>query len=360
MILRRLGYSCIPVINVENTCATGSTAPHQAVHFILASGTDLALAVAVEKMMPDLSALEDLSEIAAALPYLSLSAFWMECEQDRKQLYIENWRREKLNILCVPCEETDVEVDRSPFMDYYTVKALKFMNRYGCTQEQLARVCSKTHQHGFMNPKAQYRMEISPEQVLADKPKIYPLTRYMCAPISEGCAAAVACSEKHLRKNKGIKEPVEVLASIIVSGRERGDFDSDISGRGADLPFHQAGIGRQDIDILKPHDATSFSKIYQTAQAGFCKPEDAGAYCSSGATAQGGKLPTNTSGGPVSREHPVGSTGLAQTYELVTQLRERAGARQVKGARTGMQINGGGVIGVEEAALGVHIFRRTE
>ncbi len=360
VILRRLGFMCMPVINVENACATGSTALHQAIHYILAGGADLALAVAVEKMLPDLNALDDLPEIAAALPFLSLSAFWMGCEQDRKQLYIEKWRREKSSILGIPYEETDVGGDRSPFMDYYAVKALKFMDRYGCTREQLARVCSKTHHHGSMNPKAQYRMEISWEQILADKPVTYPLTRPMCAPIGEGCAAAIVCSEKYLRKNKGTEDPVEVLASVIVSGRERDDFDRDISGRGAELAFRQAGIDRKDIDILELHDATSFSEIYQTAQAGFCKPEDAGAYCSSGATALGGELPTNVSGGLVSRGHPVGCTGLAQTYELVTQLRGRAGIRQVKRAKTGMQINGGGVIGVEEAALGAHIFRKTE
>lgn len=358
VVLRRLGFMGRPVINVENACATGSTALHQAIHFILAGGAELALAVAVEKMMPDFNALEDLPEIAAALPHLSLSAFWMGCEQDRKRLYIEKWRRDKSSLLEIPFEETDVGGDRSPFMDYYAVKALKFMHRYGCTQEQLARVCAKTHHHGSLNPKAQYRMEMSWQEVLADKPITYPLTRSMCAPIGEGCAAAIVCSEKYMRHNRENGYPVEVLASVLVSGRERGDFDRDISGRGAELAFRQAGLDRREVDLLELHDATSFSEIYQTAQAGFCRPEDAGAYCASGATALGGELPTNVSGGLVSRGHPVGCTGLAQTYELVTQLRGRAGARQVKDARIGMQINGGGVIGVEEAALGAHIYRR--
>lgn len=229
---------------------------------------------------------------------------------------------------------------------------------YGCTQEQLARVCAKTHHHGSLNPKAQYRMEMSWQEVLADKPITYPLTRSMCAPIGEGCAAAIVCSEKYLRHNRENGYPVEVLASVLVSGRERGDFDRDISGRGAEPAFRQAGLDRREVDLLELHDATSFSEIYQTAQAGFCRPEDAGAYCASGATALGGELPTNVSGGLVSRGHPVGCTGLAQTYELVTQLRGRAGNRQVKDARIGMQINGGGVIGVEEASLGAHIYRR--
>jgi acetyl-CoA acetyltransferase len=182
----------------------------------------------------------------------------------------------------------------------------------------------------------------------------------MCAPTGEGCAAVIVCSEKYLKEHKNIKDPILILASVLVSGRARGDFDQDISGRGAGIAFHQTRMKPKDIDVLELHDATSFGDIYQTAQAGFCKTEDAGVYCSSGATALGGELPTNVSGGLISRGHPVGCTGLAQAYELTTQLRGRAGDRQVKGARVGMQINGGGLIGVEEAALGVHIYRKAE
>jgi len=360
VILRRLGFEGMPVVNVENACATASTALHQAIHYVLAGGSDLALAVGFEKVMPDLNALEDLPEIVAALPYMTLSAFWMGSEQDRKRLYIEKWRQEKSDILGIPYEETDVGKDRSPFMDYYAVKAMKVMKKYGYTQEQLARVCSKTHQHSTMNPKAQYRKAMSWEQVMADKPITYPLTRSMCAPTGEGCAAAIVCSDKYLKENNDIKDPIQILASVLVSGRERGDFDQDISGRGAEIAFRQAGLERGDIHVLELHDATSFGEIYQTAQAGFCRAEDAGVYCSSGATALGGELPTNVSGGLISRGHPVGCTGLAQAYELVTQLRGRAGDRQVQGAKTGMQINGGGLTGVEEAALGVHIYRKVE
>ena len=360
VILRRLGFECMPVVNVENACATASTALNQAIHYVLAGASDLALAVGIEKTLPDLNALDDLPEIVAALPYMTLSAFWMGSEQDRKKQYIEKWRREKSEVLGIPYEETDVGKDRSPFMDYYAVKAMKVMKKYGYTQEQLAKVCAKTHHHSTMNPKAQYRKEITWEAVMADKPITYPLTRSMCAPTGEGCAAAIICSEKYLKEHKTIKEPIQVLASVLVSGRARGDYDQDISGRGATIAFQLAGLERKDIDILELHDATSFGEIFQTAQAGFCTTEAAGVYCSSGATALGGELPTNVSGGLISRGHPVGCTGLAQAYELVTQLRGRAGERQVKGAKIGMQINGGGVIGVEEAALGAHIYRRAE
>ncbi len=360
VVLRRLGFERMPVINVENACATATTALNQAVNHVLAGVSDLALAVGVEKMMPDLNDLDNHPEIAAAIPHMGLSAFWNGCEQDRKNAYIEKWRRQKSEILGVPYEETDVGVGRSPFMDYYAVKALQAMKKYGLTQEQLARVCAKTHHHGTMNPKAQYRKEFSPEEVLSDKLITYPLTRPMCAPTGEGAAAAIVCTEGYIRKHKALKDPVLILASVLLSGREREDFDPDISARAAEIAFRQAGLKHGDIEVLELHDATTFAEVYQTGQAGFVKMERAGEYCSSGATSLGGELPTNMSGGLVSRGHPVGCTGLAQVYELVTQLRWRAGERQVKGARVGMHINGGGVIGVEEACLGVDILQKAE
>ncbi len=358
VVLRRLGFERMPVVNVENACATATTALNQAVSHVLAGVSDTGLAVGIEKMTPDFNDLNNHPEITAALPFLALSAFWVGCEQDRKAKYIETWRKQKSELLGIPFEQTDVGVDRSPFMDYYAIKALQCMKKYGYTREQLAKVCSKTHRHSTMNPKAQYQKDFTPEEVLADKPITYPLTRPMCAPTGEGCAAAVICSEKYLREHKNIKDPILIRASVLVSGRNRGDFDLDISGRGARIAFERAGLQPKDIDVLEVHDATSFGEIYQTGQAGFCKMEHAGEYCSSGATSLGGELPTNTSGGLVSRGHPVGCTGLAQVYELVTQLRGRAEARQVKGAKIGMHFNGGGVIGVEEASLGVHILEK--
>jgi acetyl-CoA acyltransferase len=360
VILRRLGFECMPVVNVENACATATTALNQAVQNVQAGASDLALAVGVEKMMPNLETLDDHPEIAAALPYMGLAAFWMGCEQDRKQEYIEKWRREKSEMLGIPFDETDVGGDRSPFMDYYAVKALKVMKKYGYTQEQLAKVCAKTHHHSTMNPKAQYRKEMSWQEVMADKLITFPLTRSMCAPTGEGCAAALVCSEKYLTEHAQHLEPLLVLSSVLISGRTRNDFDQDISGRAAQIAFSQAQLNPGDIDILELHDATTFGEIYQTAQARFCGHEEAAEYCSSGATALGGELPTNVSGGLVSRGHPVGCTGLAQIYELATQLRGRAGARQVTNAKIGMHINGGGLIGVEEAALGIHILKKAE
>lgn len=357
VVLRRLGFEEMPVINVENACASATTALNQAVNHIKAGVSDLALAVGIEKMSLDFDDLKNHPEIEAAIPFLGLSAFWNGCEQDKKNDYIEKWRRDKSELMGIPFEETSVGEGRSPFMDYYAVKALKMMKKHGWTQEQLAKVCSKTHHHSTMNPKAQYTRDFTPDEVLSDKLIAYPLTRSMCAPTGEGCAAAIVCSEKYLKGHKEINGPVVIMSSVLISGRNRGDYEKDISGRAAGIAFSEAGLNPGDIDVLELHDATTFTEPYQSAQAGFCTMEEAGEYCSSGATTIGGDIPTNTSGGLVSRGHPVGCTGLAQVYELVTQLRGRAGKRQVKGARTGMHINGGGVIGPEEASLGVHILR---
>ena len=357
VVLRRLGFEEMPVTNVENACASATTALNQAVNHVLAGVSDVALAVGIEKMTPDFEDLPNHPEIEAAIPHMGLSAFWNGCEQDKKNEYIEKWRRDKAKLTNTSYEETDVGVGRSPFMDYYAVKALKMMDKYSWTQEQLAKACSKTHHMSTMNPKAQYTRDFTVEEVLNDKLITYPLTRAMCAPTGEGCAAAIVCSEKYLKENKGIKDPVKILASVLVSGRERGDFDLDISGRASNIAFRSASLTPKDIDILEVHDATTFGEIYQPAQAGFCTMEEAGEFCSSGATGLDGEIPTNTSGGLVSRGHPVGCTGLAQVYEIVTQIRGRAEKRQVKGANVGMHINGGGVIGVEEASLGVHILK---
>jgi acetyl-CoA acetyltransferase len=357
VVLRRLGFEEMPVTNVENACASATTALNQAVNHVLAGVSDVALAVGIEKMTPDFEDLPNHPEIEAAIPHMGLSAFWNGCEQDKKNEYIEKWRRDKAKLTGTSYDETDVGVGRSPFMDYYAVKSLKMMDKYGWTQEQPAKACSKTHHMSTMNPKAQYTRDFSVEEVLNDKLITYPLTRAMCAPTGEGCSAAIVCSAKYLKENKGIKDPVLVLASVLVSGRERGDFDLDISGRAANIAFKGASLKPKDIDVLEVHDATTLGEIYQPAQVGFCTMEEAGEFCSSGATGLDGEIPTNTSGGLVSRGHPVGCTGLAQVYEIVTQIRGRAKKRQVVGANVGMHINGGGVIGVEEASLGVHILK---
>jgi acetyl-CoA acetyltransferase len=202
---------------------------------------------------------------------------------------------------------------------------------------------------------SQYQNPMTVEEVLADKPVAYPLTRSMCAPVGDGSAAAIVCSERYLRKLNGVR-PVKVRASVQGQGADR-DLDGvDIGERLSGEAYETGGVGPDDIDTAELHDATAFGELHQTEAMGFCPIGGGGPYAESGATKLGGAKPINTSGGLECRGHPIGASGLAQIYEIVTQLRGEAGARQVEGARIALAENGGGNIGVEEAAMCIHIL----
>jgi acetyl-CoA acetyltransferase len=244
-------------------------------------------------------------------------------------------------------------------MDVYAGWCRWHMATYGTTQRQLAIIASKNHFHSTMNPFAQYQKAMSVEEVLAGRPVIYPLTVPMCAPVGDGSAAAIVCSEEYLKKLQD-RRPVRILASVLSSGsdREIADENNDIGARASRQAYEIAGVGPQDIDLAEVHDATAFGELHQCEALGFCPPGEGGPFAESGATRLGGKLPINVSGGLESRGHPVGASGLGQIYELVTQLRHEAGPRQVEGCRLALAENGGGNLGFEEAAMAVHILER--
>jgi acetyl-CoA acetyltransferase len=195
------------------------------------------------------------------------------------------------------------------------------------------------------------------EEVLGDKAVAYPLTRAMCAPVGDGSAAAIVCSERYLKKLSGAR-PVKILASVLGQGSDRGLDGVDIGERLSHEAYEVAGVGPDDIDIAELHDATAFGELHQTEAMGFCPLGEGGPYAESGATRIGGAKPVNTSGGLECRGHPIGASGLAQIYETLAQLRGEAGARQVDGARIALAENGGGNIGVEEAAMCLHILEK--
>jgi acetyl-CoA acetyltransferase len=199
---------------------------------------------------------------------------------------------------------------------------------------------------------------MSVEEVLADKPVTYPLTRAMCAPVGDGAAAAIICSQKRLRKMKDAR-PVKIRASVLGQGSDRELDGEDIGRRLANEAYKAVGLGPRDIDLAELHDATSWAELHQIEMMGFCPEGEGGPYAESGATAIGGHKPINTSGGLECRGHPIGASGLAQIYELVTQLRGDVGPRQVEGARIGLAENGGGNIGIEEAIMCIHILEKT-
>jgi acetyl-CoA acetyltransferase len=232
------------------------------------------------------------------------------------------------------------------------------MHRYGTTREQIAMAAAKNHVHGSLNPKAQYRFRMTKEEVLADRSVSGPLTRAMCAPIGDGAAAAIVCSEERLRSlPEGTQaRAVRIRASALSGGKHRAPDEPSLSRLAADRAYAMAGLGPKDIDVAEVHDATSFCEIYQMEMLRLCPEGEGGRLVESGATALGGRIPVNTSRGLVSKGHPVAATGLSMVSEIVTQLRGEAEGRQVEGADIGLIENGGGVIGLEEAVCAVTVL----
>lgn len=214
---------------------------------------------------------------------------------------------------------------------------------------------SKNHWHGSMNPKAQYRFEVSVEEALADREVSYPITRSMAAPIGDGAAAAILVSEDVLKKQpKEVRDrAIKVRGSVLTGGKYRDADEPGLSRIAAKKAYDKSGLSPAQIDLVELHDATSFCEIFQIEMLGFAEDGQGGAMVESGATKLGGKLPVNLSGGLVSKGHPVGATGLSMIYELALQLRGEAGERQADGARIAMAENGGGVIGFDEAACSI-------
>jgi acetyl-CoA acetyltransferase len=246
---------------------------------------------------------------------------------------------------------------KSMFMDIYGAGARRHMERYGTTQLQLAIVSSKNHKHASLNPYAQYRNEMSPEEILSDDLVSYPLTRPMCAPLGDGAAAAVLCSEAFLKRLTDAR-PVEILASMLISGSERRFDGLSPSQLVIKKAYDKAGAGPEDINVAEVHDATAFAEVTEVEMLGFCPEGEGGPFSASGATSLGGKIPVNTSGGLESRGHPIGATGLAQITEIVWQLRGECGPRQVEGARLGLTQNAGGSTPGGAAASTIHILAR--
>jgi acetyl-CoA acyltransferase len=345
VMLWDMGLQGIPIVNCENACAGASTALHLAYTAVRAGMYDVALALGSEKITNPNKALS-----------LSAYATCMDVENFAKQIDLFMELTKELDFK-LPEGETPPGDGRSIFMDAYAMGARWHMKKYGTTQRQLAVICAKNHWHGSLNPKAQYQEDMTVEEVMAAKPVTYPLTRPMCAPVGDGASAAIVCSERYLKKLKNAR-PVKILASVLGSGSGRDMDGIDIGERLSKQAYHIAGLGPDDIDLAELHDATAYGELHQYEAMGFCAEGEGGLFAESGATKLGGSKPVNTSGGLECRGHPIGASGLAQIYEVVTQLRGEAGKRQVEGARIGLTENGGGNLGVEEASMTIHILEK--
>lgn len=339
------GISGVPIVNVENACAGGSTAFWLAVNQVRAGAADLVLAVGAEKMVYPQP--ERRTRVA--------EAFGGGGDVETLPTALEELRR-----LGTGIPDDPGEGHRTVFMEIYTAICRAHMAHFGTTQHQLATVAAKNHAHAVHNERCHYRQPMSVAQVLAARRLGYPLTVAMCSPLSDGAAAVLVASAAGLERLSRQRPQVRVLTSTLRSGRARpwADFDHHVIRRAADAAYHEAGVGPDAVDLAEVHDAAAFGEIFASELLGLCALGDGGRLAESGATSLGGSMPINTSGGLESRGHPISATGLAQLFELTTQLRGEAGLRQVSGARTAIQENGGGFIGTEEAVAVVSILQR--
>lgn len=346
VVLRAMGIGRIPVINIENACATASTALNQAAAMITAGLYDVVLAVGYEKLVHDDKA-RTFSVFSGAVDVGNMDG--LAALIDRKMAAVG----------MKPDPAT--AASRSLFMDIYATEAVAHMQAYGTTREQLAAVPAKNSRHGALNPRAQFRDVVSVEQVLAAREIVWPLTLPMCSPIGDGAAAVVLVSEKKARE-LGITDPVRIVASNLQTSWDYpAGEDSLVFHETIARAYADAGVGAGDLDVVELHDASASSEILHTEYLGLCAAGEGGRVIESGLTALGGggRTVVNPSGGLLRKGHPIGATGIAQIVELHEQLKGRSGPRQVPGnPRIALAENGGGYINGDVAALCVTILQR--
>ncbi|NML17928.1 thiolase family protein [Azohydromonas caseinilytica] len=319
LIVRDLGLKGIPVYNVENACASGATGVHLARHALLAQQYDTVLVLGIEQ-----------------LTALGGGTIPLQRNDHKTELYAKAG-------MVLPA--------------VYAMRGTRFLHERGATPADLAAVAVKNRRHGALNEYAQQRSETTLEEVLASRMIADPLTLLQCCPSQVDGAAAVVLGTRR----RGVRRAVKVLSSAVVSGlREeaRDDIlDAEITARAARQAYEQAGVSPGDVSVVELHDAFTIAELLYYEALGLARRGDAVSLLHSGATALGGRVPVNPSGGLLAKGHPLGATGVAQMVEILWQLQGRAGARQVEGASIGLtQCTGGGIAGVDHAASSVHLL----
>ncbi|MET7487290.1 lipid-transfer protein [Streptomyces sp. NPDC005538] len=323
-----LGLTGIPVYNVNNNCATGSTALMLARQLVEGGAADCVLAVGFEKMKRGaLGGGADGGDFATspvARHYGVMAArHGFEMSPPTAQIFGD--------------------------------AAREHMEKYGTTEAQLAAVAAKNHRHSAHNPNAQFQDVYDVDDILAARVVHHPLTKLQCSPTSDGAAAAVVVSERFAQA-RGLPGPlVEIVAQAMTTDTE----DSFASGSCIDVVgqpmsraaarqvYDRSGLGIEDVDVVELHDCFSINELLTYEALGMCDPGESGKLVESGGTTYGGRWVVNPSGGLISKGHPLGATGIAQVAELVWQLRGTAGERQVPGAEVGLAHN----IGLGGAAV---------
>lgn len=322
--LRYTGVMGRPVVNVDNACASGSTAFHLAWLAIASGQVDVALAIGAEK----------LTHIDKNVTF---SAFASGVDVEERIAM-----------------QSQAPAGHSIFMDIYAEKTRKYMERSGATVQDFAKVAVKSRLGGSHNPWAQFRTTTTVEEVVNSRVVSAPLTLPMCSPIGDGAAAAVIVSESFARK-LNISKPVYIRASTLQSSNPEG-AEPLVAKRAADLAYEIAGIGPDDVHVAEVHDASAPAEIMLYESLSFAPANEGFKLVRDDVTALGGRLPVNPGGGLLSRGHPVGATGIAQLVELTTQLRGNAGGRQRPNAKVALAECSGGQIKNDSATAAVTIL----
>jgi len=324
--LRGMGIGQIPVINIENACATSSSAFQQASMMVSLGAYDIVLVCGFEKLFH-----EDKKR--------TFSAFEGAVDtEDPEGL---------LGVLGELADDAGEVADlagagtkRSVFMDIYSLMAKAHMNKYGTTKEHFASVVEKNAFHGSLNPKAQFQTRMSVEEVLASREIIDPLTLPMCSPVGDGAAVVLVSEQK--AKELSLYKPVKVLSSVLVSGWDKSVADKSVGQYTCDLAYETSGVSPSDLSCIELHDASAPSEIIAYEYMNICEKGGGGRLLEEGATRLGGRIPVNVSGGLLRKGHPIGASGVAQIVELTEQLRGHSGDRQVENASLALVHNGGG------------------
>lgn len=327
VILQDAGLDDLPVVNVENACASGTTALRGAWLEVAAGTCDVALALGVEKMFTGDTA-------------RSLAALAQDSESDLARMGMQF---------------------SATYAAHPKYNLRGRMDEYGWSARDLAEVVVKNSRHGSLNPYAQHQRALSAEEVLAAPMISEPLTLYMCSSIGDGAAAAIVCAKEHaaaLSENP----PITIAAAKLRSGHIFTSADAGYSTLREMVGelYDETGIGPEDIDVAEVHDAMAPVELLVYESLGFCAPGEGPALIREGTTAIGGDHVVNPSGGLTSRGHPVGATGLGQIAELVWQLRGQAGKRQAKERpRVALAHNQGGLLaGMDSAAYALTLLQR--
>lgn len=323
-----LGLSGVPMYNVNNNCATGSTALMMARQFVAGGLNDCVLALGFEKM---------------ARGALGGGADGGDFKTSPVARHYG-----------IMAERHGFEMT-PPTAQIFGDAAREHMELYGTTEVQLAAVGAKNHRHSAHNPYAQFQDVYSVDEVLAAKTIHRPLTKLQCSPTSDGAAAAVVVSERFVERHGLGDRAVEIVAQAMTTDTEE-SFASgsciDVVGKpmsraAAEQVWAESGLGIEDVDVIELHDCFSINELLTYEALGMCADGESGKLVESGATTYGGRWVVNPSGGLISKGHPLGATGLAQAAELTWQLRGDAAERQVPGAEVGLAHN----IGLGGAAV---------